>query len=594
MIKHLLSRLLLAALLAGSGIAYGGGTNPGQGVDNQLLATAIASASTVNLTAATGNFVHVTGTTTINTITLQQGAERTVIFDGILTLKNGASLKLPGNADIVTVAGDRAIFRGDASSVVYCIAFTHADGTAVVANDVTHGGTGNVTLTNHGVLVGAGTAAITQLAAPNTGTLLAGQGSSADPAFSATPTLGKTGTATGTLSLLGTTSGTVTIQPQAAAGTYNFNLPTTAGTSGQALLSGGGGSTAQTYGTLQPPAGGTGAVTLTAHGVVIGNGTSAVNITSAGTSGQFLMSNGPSADPSFSALTATTNVQTFTGSGTWTKPSLVNWVRVVAIGGGGSGGSGGNKGSAGTICGGNGGSGGAVATWTFPASILGGTETVTVGQGGAAVSSATQCSATAAAGTDGNNGTASSFGTWLTAAGGVKGAGAPNSATCTTASATTTGFPSGLDGGAGVISTTGAGNVGTATVMAPAGGASGAGTASAAIGGVGGAVGVSGSSGLGKVLTGGTAGAAGGSGSRPTAGGNGTAADANGSFGGAGGGGGGSNITAAASSSAGHGGSGGLYGGGGGGGGSCLGSGNTGTPGNGGAGANGIVIVTSW
>jgi len=120
------------------------------------------------------------------------------------------------------------------------------------------GGTGQATLTNHGVLVGAGTSAITQLAAAAAGTLLAGQGASSDPAFTATPTLGVAGTTLGSLGLAGNTSGTVTIKPQAAAGTYNFNLPTGAGTSGQPLLSGGGGTTAQTYGTLGTTYGGTG------------------------------------------------------------------------------------------------------------------------------------------------------------------------------------------------------------------------------------------------------------------------------------------------------------------------------------------------
>lgn len=58
---------------------------------------------------------------------------------------------------------------------------------------------------------------------------------------------GTTGTATGTLLIEGATSGSITIQPQAAAGTYNFNLPTTAGNAGEALISGGGGATAMTY-----------------------------------------------------------------------------------------------------------------------------------------------------------------------------------------------------------------------------------------------------------------------------------------------------------------------------------------------------------
>jgi len=48
--------------------------------------------------------------------------------------------------------------------------------------------------------------------------------------------------------------------------------------------------------------GGSGASTLAAHGVVIGNGTSAVNVTSAGTAGQVLTSNGASADPTFQTV----------------------------------------------------------------------------------------------------------------------------------------------------------------------------------------------------------------------------------------------------------------------------------------------------
>lgn len=48
--------------------------------------------------------------------------------------------------------------------------------------------------------------------------------------------------------------------------------------------------------------GGTGATTLTAHGVLIGNGTSAVAITAAGTAGQLLKSGGASADPTWATI----------------------------------------------------------------------------------------------------------------------------------------------------------------------------------------------------------------------------------------------------------------------------------------------------
>jgi hypothetical protein len=63
------------------------------------------------------------------------------------------------------------------------------------------------------------------------------------------------------MALQGPTSGVITIQPQAAAGTYNFNLPTTAGTTGQCLVSQGGGSTAMTWGACSG-----GGVTLVATG----------------------------------------------------------------------------------------------------------------------------------------------------------------------------------------------------------------------------------------------------------------------------------------------------------------------------------------
>lgn len=69
-------------------------------------------------------------------------------------------------------------------------------------------------------------------------------------ATTVTPTIGVAGSSTGTLSLTGVTSGTVTVQPQSAAGTYNFNLPIAAGSTGNYLKSGGGGSTAMAWGTI--------------------------------------------------------------------------------------------------------------------------------------------------------------------------------------------------------------------------------------------------------------------------------------------------------------------------------------------------------
>ena len=71
---------------------------------------------------------------------------------------------------------------------------------------VTCGGTGRNTLTNHGLLVGAGTTAITQLSVGGAGTVLSGV-ASADPAFTGNPTLG-TGSGTPSLTVNGANSGT--------------------------------------------------------------------------------------------------------------------------------------------------------------------------------------------------------------------------------------------------------------------------------------------------------------------------------------------------------------------------------------------------
>ena len=101
---------------------------------NEVKGADVASASTINLTSATGNLVHVTGTTTITAITIPSGAERTVVFDGALTLThNGTTLILPSAANITTVAGDSMIVRGDGSGNARVVSYNRASGTAVVS-----------------------------------------------------------------------------------------------------------------------------------------------------------------------------------------------------------------------------------------------------------------------------------------------------------------------------------------------------------------------------------------------------------------------------------------------------------------------------
>jgi hypothetical protein len=117
----------------GVGVTVGGALLTSGRIDTTQGAD-IASAATINLETATGNLVDVTGTTTVTAITLSQGHFRIVRFTGALTLTNGASLVLPGAANIVTAAGDFGLFVGYASSVVRCAFYKRASGQDIVTS----------------------------------------------------------------------------------------------------------------------------------------------------------------------------------------------------------------------------------------------------------------------------------------------------------------------------------------------------------------------------------------------------------------------------------------------------------------------------
>lgn len=85
--------------------------------------SSVASAATLDLTSTTGDFVHVTGTTSITAITLSDGDQRTLVFDGVLTFTHSASLVCPGSLNITTAVGDVIVVRGDASSVVRVVSY---------------------------------------------------------------------------------------------------------------------------------------------------------------------------------------------------------------------------------------------------------------------------------------------------------------------------------------------------------------------------------------------------------------------------------------------------------------------------------------
>jgi len=120
------------------------GANVFTGVQDWATGASIASAATINLNTATGNRVHITGTTTITAVTLTRGP-RTLIFDGALTLTHNATTNnLPGGANIITAAGDRAVYESDGTTV-YCIAYIPAsnDHSVTVTTGNGHGSTNN-------------------------------------------------------------------------------------------------------------------------------------------------------------------------------------------------------------------------------------------------------------------------------------------------------------------------------------------------------------------------------------------------------------------------------------------------------------------
>lgn len=91
--------------------------------------TAIASAATTNIATAIGNFVDVSGVTTITALgTVQAGAERCIRFTGSLLLSHNAAITLPGAQSIQTANGDVAYFRSLGGGNWMLTSYQKADG----------------------------------------------------------------------------------------------------------------------------------------------------------------------------------------------------------------------------------------------------------------------------------------------------------------------------------------------------------------------------------------------------------------------------------------------------------------------------------
>ncbi len=145
------------------------------------------------------------------------------------------------------------------------------------------------------------------------------------------------------------------------------------------------------FSTASVQGGGTGKTSFTSYAVICGGTTSTgvlQNVSGVGTSGQVLTSSGAAALPVWAASGAikSVNIQTFTTSGTFTYTPTTNMVRclIQMVGAGGGGGSthDGVPGTAGTSAGAGGGAG-EYAFGIFTAAQIGASQSVTVGAKGA-------------------------------------------------------------------------------------------------------------------------------------------------------------------------------------------------------------------
>ena len=109
------------------------GANTFTALQTQAAGADIASATTVDLTAATGNTVVITGTTTTTAFTMTKGQQMVLIAAAAWPLTfHATTMNINGGVSYTCAAGDRLYVAKDDDDVIR-VSVTKQDGTAVVA-----------------------------------------------------------------------------------------------------------------------------------------------------------------------------------------------------------------------------------------------------------------------------------------------------------------------------------------------------------------------------------------------------------------------------------------------------------------------------
>ena len=126
------------------------------GLDADTAGADIASATATDLTAATGNTVVITGTTTATSLTMNVGQQMILLPSGAWPLTYDATtMNINGGVSYTCAAGDRLYVTKDLAGVIRVSVFKQ-DGTSVVAGAAASVAVGDIT--------GAGTGVLTALA----------------------------------------------------------------------------------------------------------------------------------------------------------------------------------------------------------------------------------------------------------------------------------------------------------------------------------------------------------------------------------------------------------------------------------------------